>query len=368
MAVLESRFFLTGARTLIARLHWRPWGRGSAAIVSPTKANVPQTSAAQRLQAILDTVLDGIVTIDGEGHIESFNEAAGKIFGYTANEVIGRNVGLLMPEAEARTHDDHLRRYSRTSRSTIIGVEREIFGRRKDGGTFPMELAVTAVNLGDRRILTGVIRDITERKKFQQALAEAHRDLERKVKERTAELEQANAALRDSEATLRLVTDALPIMISYVDREGRYRLVNKGYEARIGQAKSQIIGRRPADLLSQEFYGKARGHMEAALNGELRSIEESFVDGDGRTKWFSATYVPHLHDSGEVLGYFALDEDITERRNAERAIEAAEARYRELYDNAPTPTSRSTRRAERSRAITRRSPTCLDTVSTNSTA
>ena len=296
---------------------------------------MPQAGAAQRLQAILDTVLDGIVTIDGEGRIGSFNAAASRIFGYAADEVIGRNVGLLMPEAEARTHGDHLRRYSRTNKSTILGIEREILGRRKDGTTFPMELAVTEVNLGGRRILTGVICDITERKKSQLALAEAHRSLERKVKERTAELEQANEALKDSEATLRLVTDALPIMISYVDRGGRYRFVNKEYEVSFGRPKSQIVGKRPAEFLNPEFYGKVRGHMEAALNGEQRSIEESFVDADGQTKWYSATYVPHLHDSGEVLGYFALAEDITARRNAERAIEAAEAKYRELYDSAP---------------------------------
>ena len=121
--MLETRFFPTGVRTLLARLQWS----GRNTIPSPTNANDPQTGAAQRLQAILDTVLDGIVTIDEQGRIESFNTAASNIFGYAANEVIGRNVGLLMPEAEARTHDDHLRRYSRTSKSTIIGVERETF-------------------------------------------------------------------------------------------------------------------------------------------------------------------------------------------------------------------------------------------------
>ncbi len=333
--MLETDFFLTGARTLLARLRWRLGGRGSSTFASPANAADPQTGATQRLQAILDTVLDGIVTIDGQGHIESFNAAASRIFGYTANEVIGRNVGLLMPGAEARAHDDHLRRYSRTNKSTIIGVERELLGCRKDGSSFPMELAITEVNLGDRRIFTGVVCDISERKQSQQALAAAHHNLERKVKERTAELEQANAALKDSEATLRLVTDALPIMISYVDREGRFRFVNKEYEARFRRPKSRIIGQRPADLLTREFYGKVRGHVEAALNGEQRSFEESFVDVDGQTKWFSATYVPHLHDSGEVLGYFALAEDVTERRKTEHAIEAAEAKYRELYDKAP---------------------------------
>ena len=331
MAVRKTHFILAAARAVLARLRWR----GGGAIASPSNASDPQTGAAQRLQAILDTVLDGIVTIDGQGHIESFNAAASKIFGYAANEVTGRNVGLLMPEAEARTHDDHLRRYSRTSKSTIIGVDQEILGRRKDGSTFPMELAVTEVNLGDRRIFTGVVCDISERKKSQQAVAEAHRDLERKVKARTAELEQANAALKDGEAALRLVMDALPIMISYIDREGRYGFVNKEYEVAFRRPKSRIIGQRPADLLTQEFYGKARSHMEAALKGEQRSIEESFVDTDGQTKWFSATYVPHLHDNGEALGYFALAEDITTRRNAEHAIEAAEAKYRELYDGAP---------------------------------
>ena len=300
---------------------------------STNRTAAPQ--AEDLLASIVDTVLEGIITIDEEGRIERLNKAAAQMFGYRSDEAIGHNVSVLMQGPDGDRHNGHLRRYLQTGSAKIIGTGRELVGRRKDGGTFPMELAVSEVRSGDRCYFTGIVRDISARKQSEEALEAAHRDLEAMVAKRTAELEGANAALKDSEATLRLMTDALPIMISYVDREGCYQFVNHQYETGFGLPKSKIIGRRAAELLTEEFYAKARPHMEAALAGETRTIEETFTDRDGRRKCYSATYMPYLHDSGEVLGYFALAEDITERRESEQALEAAEANYRRLYDEAP---------------------------------
>ena len=120
-----------------------------------------------KAQAIVATTVDGIITIDERGHIESFNEAAEAIFGYEESEVIGRNVKMLMPNPHREEHDDYLKRYHQTGEARIIGIGREVRGKRKDGSTFPLDLAVSEVQLGDRRLFTGIVRDITERRRLE---------------------------------------------------------------------------------------------------------------------------------------------------------------------------------------------------------
>ena len=115
------------------------------------------------LRSILDTVADGLVVIDGRGLIRSFNAAAERLFGFAAGEVIGQNVSVLMPEPYRQEHDGYLARYAATGERHIIGTGRVVVGRRQDGTTFPMELAVGEANLPGERLFIGVIRDLTER-------------------------------------------------------------------------------------------------------------------------------------------------------------------------------------------------------------
>ena len=118
----------------------------------------------ETLRAILNTVVDGIITIDERGCVQAMNPAAETIFGYAANEVIGKNVKMLMPSPYHEEHDGYLSNYLRTGERKIIGSGREVEGRRKDGSTFPMELAVSEVQ-GRSRIFTGIVRDVTDRKR-----------------------------------------------------------------------------------------------------------------------------------------------------------------------------------------------------------
>ncbi|MBI2891625.1 MAG: PAS domain S-box protein [Nitrospirae bacterium] len=116
------------------------------------------------MRAIVETAVDGIVTIDEKGVIQSFNPAAERIFGYTAAEAVGRNVSRLMPEPDRSGHDAHLGRYLRTGEAKIIGIGREVVGRRKDGESFPVDLAISEVRMAGRRMFVGILRDITERR------------------------------------------------------------------------------------------------------------------------------------------------------------------------------------------------------------
>ncbi len=144
-----------------------------------TKKALEESEA--RAQAILETTVDGIITIDREGTIESFNQAAEEIFGYDAEEVIGENVKVLMPAPYREEHDEYLRSYHETGRRKIIGIGREVTGKRKDGSTFPMDLAVSEVELGDRTIFTGIVRDISERRRLEKEILNVSEEERRRI-------------------------------------------------------------------------------------------------------------------------------------------------------------------------------------------
>jgi PAS domain S-box-containing protein len=124
-------------------------------------------------RAIVESVVDGIITINEQGTIKSFNPAAERIFGYESTEVINQNVNILMPEPDHSRHDSYLTNYLRTSQAKIIGIGREVTGQRKDGTTFPIDLAVSEMHIGEQSLFIGITRDITERKKAEAAIIEA---------------------------------------------------------------------------------------------------------------------------------------------------------------------------------------------------
>ena len=126
--------------------------------------------AEERMRSVVDHVLEGIVTIDERARIESFNPAAERLFGYTRDEAVGQNVKLLMPEPYHSENDQYVLQYLRSSRARLIGSGREVVGRHKDGSSFPMELAVSEFHVGERRYFTGIVRDITERKRLEREL------------------------------------------------------------------------------------------------------------------------------------------------------------------------------------------------------
>ncbi len=131
-----------------------------------------------RLRSIVDTAADGVVVIDERGRLESFNPAAERLFGYRADEVLGQNVRLLMPEPDATRHDGYLRHYFETHEARIVGATRELIGLRRDGTTFPLELSVSVVRIGEATRFTGIIRDITERRRDKERLKASNALLE----------------------------------------------------------------------------------------------------------------------------------------------------------------------------------------------
>ena len=128
-----------------------------------------------RLRAILGSAVDGIIAIDELGAIQSLNPAAERLFGYSEGEIIGRNVSILMPPPYRDEHDGYLASYRETSHARIIGIGREVEARRKNGEVFPIHLSVGEAHVGNRRIFTGIIHDLTQRNRLQEQLTQSQK-------------------------------------------------------------------------------------------------------------------------------------------------------------------------------------------------
>jgi two-component system sensor kinase FixL len=184
---LGTFFFIpeVGGGQLVSLAAFLAIGGGTAAIGEwlhrvrhdATSATEEANDREAHLRSILDTVPDAMIVIDDAGLIQSFSSAAERMFGYSAEEVLGQNVKLLMPSPYREQHDGYVGRYLATGERRIIGVGRVVVGMRRDGSTFPMELAVGEMRSGERRHFTGFVRDLTERQQTEARLQELQSEL-----------------------------------------------------------------------------------------------------------------------------------------------------------------------------------------------
>jgi diguanylate cyclase (GGDEF)-like protein/PAS domain S-box-containing protein len=169
---------------------------------------------------IVEMAAEGIISIDTKGMIRSFNRAAQRMFGYSEEETIGKNVALLMPSPHRENHDGYLARYVQTGQAHVIDKVRELQGQRKDGTTFPVELAVTEVELGETHFFTAILRDISEQKLAQQRIEElAHYDALTHLPNRRLFYDRFNQAILIAKRSQRGIT------LLYMDLDG-FKKVN----------------------------------------------------------------------------------------------------------------------------------------------
>ena len=134
-----------------------------------------------RLRSVVETAVDGIITIDDRGIIDSVNPAAAQMFGYEPHELIGRNVSMLMPEPYSSAHDGYMRNYMTSGVAKIIGIGRDLFAKRRDGSLFPMRLAVSEMELSGRRAFTGIVQDLSARRQLERQVLETAAAEQRRI-------------------------------------------------------------------------------------------------------------------------------------------------------------------------------------------
>jgi len=156
------------------------------------------------LKAIIENAIDGIITIDERGRVESINPAACKLFQYIPEEVVGNNISMLMPQPDKGRHDQYISRYQHTGEAHIIGIGREVTGLKKDGSTFPFRLGVSNVQLPERKIFTGFIHDLSREKEAEEQLRQYASHLEEEVEKRTIWLKDTVAELEEAKEEVSL--------------------------------------------------------------------------------------------------------------------------------------------------------------------
>ncbi len=244
---------------------------------------------AARLRAIVETAVDGIITINDHGIVESFNPAAERIFGFQAEEVIGHNVSILMPDPYRSEHDGYIEHYRKTGERRIIGIGREVRGRRKDGTEFPMDLAVSATSVEGRRIFTGLVRDITERKRLEQEILEiSDREQQRIGSDLHDDLCQRLAGVRFS-------CDALRSSLGKISPEKvaeRVEKIGAGVSEAINRTRMLARGLSPVALESDGL-ASALQELTAGVR-ELFAIDCRF-ENRGKIAVRNAVTATHLY-------------------------------------------------------------------------
>jgi two-component system sensor kinase FixL len=227
------------------------------------------TIRERHLSSILETVPDAMVVIDEAGIIRDFSQAAERLFGWGTAEVSGRNVAMLMPSPYREAHDSYLHRYYRTGERRIIGTGRVVVGERKDGSTFPMELAVGEMRLGTERFFTGFIRDLTERQQTETRLQELQSELVH-VSRLTALGEMASALAHELNQPLGAIANYLGGigMLLKQDEIPRKRLREAGDRAKAEALRAGEIIRRLREFL-------ARGETERRIEHLPKLVEEA---------------------------------------------------------------------------------------------
>jgi two-component system sensor kinase FixL len=221
------------------------------------------------LRSILETVPDAMVVIDEAGLIRDFSQAAERLFGWSAAEAAGRNVDMLMPSPYREAHDSYLQRYYRTGERRIIGVGRVVVGERRDGSTFPMELAVGEMRIGEERFFTGFVRDLTERQQTETRMQELQSELVH-VSRLTALGEMASALAHELNQPLAAIANYLKGSRMLLAREpAPIERVSDAVE----RAANEAI--RAGDIIRRLREFVARGETERRVESLSKLVEEA---------------------------------------------------------------------------------------------
>jgi PAS domain S-box-containing protein len=253
----------------------------------------------------------------------------------TRAELLGCELGILIPDRFRENHPGHVRAFLTAPRARAMGVGRDLYGRRKDGSEVPIEIGLTPIDTPTGPLTLASIIDITERKGQEDALRASHAELarlsaalEERVAERTSELDATRR-------TLQTLLDALPSMIGYWDAGLINRFANKAYRSWFGEAGADLVGKHMLALLGPTLYEQNRPFLEGALQGKAQTFERSIPRPNGEGVRHSlAHYLPDVVD-GEVRGLYVLVHDVSEitenRQRLAQSLKEREIMLQEIH-------------------------------------
>lgn len=246
------------------------------------------------LRTILNNAVNGIIIINHKGIIETFNLAAHNIFGYTVDEVIGKNVSLLANELDRKQHDSYLSNYLKTRIPKIIGFNREVIGIRKDGSPFPLRLGVSEIKIQERIVFMGTITDLTKEK-------------------------ESEKVLNEIEERFQKTFDQAPVSIANTDTNGKFQKVNHSFCTLFGYTEKEMLKMSFGDITFPDDIKKSKSKMHQLINGEIPdfSLEKRYNKKNGELIWGNVTVSILKDKSGDIQNLIVIIVDITLRKTTE---------------------------------------------------
>jgi PAS domain S-box-containing protein len=266
----------------------------------------------ERNQLIVETALEGVITINGRGMVTGWNSHAEKMFGWTRVEVMGRELAdLIIPERAREDHRTGIRRYVESGVARVLNKRIELSAVHRDGREFPVELAITPIGFGDELVFSGFVRDITSRIR-------------------------AEEALRESEQRFRTTANAAPVLIWMSGPDKRCTWFNQRWLDFVGREIEQELGDGWCDNVHPADFDRTLDTYHAAFDAR-RSYEMEFrlQRDDGAWRWLLERGTPHLGPNGEFVGYIGTCIDITEHRETVEQLRENRARFKTLAESLP---------------------------------
>lgn len=292
--------------------------------------------------SVFKTVIDGIILIDTRGVIRDINPSALEYFGYDYDELLGKNVNVLMSEPDHSAHQGYINNYLKTGVGNIIEKGRQVEGRRKDGSRFPFRLAVSEFILDDEKFFTGIIHDLSEEVRAKEALKDHAETLERQVKERTHDLEEANdqlqreirskkrsdQALEESQKLYKRIAQNFPNgTINVFDKGLNYVFVEGKGLLELGIETEDLIGSSFIDRIDKDLQASVKEKLLHVFQGEPTNFE---INTQGNVYFMRAE--PLFKMSGEVEQILVVETNITQRKRAEEEMARALSKEIELNE------------------------------------
>lgn len=265
---------------------------------SQRKATLKIQQSERYLRTVLQNAVDGIITINRNGIIESFNKAAELMFQYESKEVIGRNVSFIANPHDRKNHDQYISNYLKTGNAKIIGIGREVTGIRKDGIEFPLRLAVSEVFAGDDLKFIGILSDLTESKKAQKELLK-------------------------SEERYRNTFDQSPVSIANFDIQGYFIRVNQAFCRLFGFTEAELLRKKIVDITHNDDITNTMEYISDLLENKIDSftIGKKYLKKDGSIVRCKTTAYALKDESGKIVNLIAVLEDVTQHHEADEKLQ-----------------------------------------------
>jgi PAS domain S-box-containing protein len=309
----------------------------AAIAIENAKLYSEQRASKSQMTQFLEAIPVGVAVLDATGRPYYANQRAIQLMGKGIDPSVP-------PEHIAESYQFYLAGTDQTYPNERLPIIRALSGERTriddmeilhQDTRIPVEGWGTPAFDEQGNVAYAIVtfQDITERKKAEQLLADYNRTLEQQVAERTAALQQSEAELRYREQELRVITDALPVCITYVDANQRYRFANRTYEEWFHRSRGEILGKHICENLGEAAYQVVQPYINQALAGEVTTYEAEIPCEFGK-KYISNSLIPDFDDNGQVKGYYGLISDISDRRRAEKAsiLEERNRMAREIHD------------------------------------